>query len=257
MTLKPIALQLYTVRRETANDFQGVLQRIANTGYVGVEVGLDIFADERRDRQQYIRDLGLQVPSVGLGKLPVDESRQHLLDRAALAGCSYVMLSQGSGNFQSIENIKATAQRINEANEAVRRSGLTLCYHNHWWEFENRFDGHSAYDILRQELAPTVCFELDIYWAQTGGENPATLVRRLGSRAPLLHIKDGLAVTGQPMTAVGEGKVDVAGVIEASEDHAQWLIVELDECATDMLEAVEKSYTYLINNGLAYGKKGI
>jgi hypothetical protein len=32
-------------------------------------------------------------------------------------------------------------------------------------------------------------------------------------------------------------------------------VVELDECATDMMEAVKQSYTYLTGNGLAVGRK--
>jgi sugar phosphate isomerase/epimerase len=47
------------------------------------------------------------------------------------------------------------------------------------------------------------------------------------------------------MTAVGEGTVDMPAVLEAAQAHAEWLIVELDECATDMMEAVDKSYRYL------------
>jgi hypothetical protein len=32
------------------------------------------------------------------------------------------------------------------------------------------------------------------------------------------------------------------------------MIVELDQCATDMLEAVAKSYRYLVSEGLARGR---
>ena len=69
-------------------------------------------------------------------------------------------------------------------------------------------------------------------------------MKELGPRVPLLHLKDGPAVQGAPQLALGEGVVDVRGVIDAAV-ATDWLIVELDECATDMLEAVEKSYRYL------------
>jgi hypothetical protein len=53
---------------------------------------------------------------------------------------------------------------------------------------------------------------------------------------------------------------DAEGVLRrvagAGEGYTQWLIVELDECATDMLEAVEKSYRYLVEKGLGRGNKG-
>jgi sugar phosphate isomerase/epimerase len=35
----------------------------------------------------------------------------------------------------------------------------------------------------------------------------------------------------------------------------EWLIVEIDRCATDMFEAVAKSYRYMVGKGLAHGKR--
>ena len=34
-------------------------------------------------------------------------------------------------------------------------------------------------------------------------------------------------------------------ILQASAGHAQWLVVELDQCATSMLEAATRSYHYL------------
>ena len=42
---------------------------------------------------------------------------------------------------------------------------------------------------------------------------------------------------------------------KAAGSNAEWLIIELDECATDMMEAVRKSYRYLTTQGLARGKQ--
>jgi hypothetical protein len=41
--------------------------------------------------------------------------------------------------------------------------------------------------------------------------------------------------------AAGEGVIDVLAIVKAGEGHTEWLIVELDQCATDMLTAVAKS----------------
>jgi hypothetical protein len=56
------------------------------------------------------------------------------------------------------------------------------------------------------------------------------------------------------MTAVGDGRVDIPGVVAAGSGRTEWMIVELDRCSTDMVEAVEKSYQYLTDNGLARGR---
>ena len=60
---------------------------------------------------------------------------------------------------------------------------------------------------------------------------------------------------GTSLGALGEGKVDLPGVIAAGGSHTEWHIVELDSCATDMVEAVKKSYAYLVDNGLSRGSK--
>jgi sugar phosphate isomerase/epimerase len=74
--------------------------------------------------------------------------------------------------------------------------------------------------------------------------DPVSVIKELGKRAPLLHIKDGPCEQGKPMTAVGKGKMDFPPILKVA-NFAEWLIVELDSCATDMLEAVKESLTYL------------
>jgi sugar phosphate isomerase/epimerase len=56
------------------------------------------------------------------------------------------------------------------------------------------------------------------------------------------------------MTAVGDGVMDFPAIIKAGENYTEWLIVEVDRCATDMVLAVEKSLKHLVLNGLGSGK---
>ena len=59
-------------------------------------------------------------------------------------------------------------------------------------------------------------------------------------------MKDGPADDrASAMVAVGDGVIDVPGVLAAARS-AQWHIVELDRCDTDMFDAVERSYDYLV-----------
>ena len=88
-----------------------------------------------------------------------------------------------------------------------------------------------------------------------GGADPVALVKDLGKRAPSLHIKDGPGVRGVPQVALGEGSIDIPGIIQAGTGATEWLVIELDDCATDMMTAVEKSYHYLVKNGLGRGNR--
>ena len=251
----PIGLQGYTLRNAIAKDFEGTVKQVADIGYIGFQSGIDSFGSKLQE-SQYFRSLGLIPPGVHLG-LPIDDEKRAALDNVVAAGIKHAVISFiPASEFQNVDKIQQTAETINRADELVRRHGLALSYHNHWWEFEPSIEGRTPHEVLREYVNPTVNFEVDVYWAQTGGSDPVQVIKELGPRAPLIHIKDGPAVKGEPMTAVGEGKVDIPGVIKASEGTAQWLIVELDECATDMMEAVRKSYTYLVGKGLARGNKG-
>ena len=98
---------------------------------------------------------------------------------------------------------------------------------------------------MAELLEPDILFELDTYWIKTAGVDPAKIVKEMGKRSPVLHIKDGPAMKGVPMTAVGKGVMDFPAIFAAAKGNLEWSIVELDACATDMFEAVEASFCYL------------
>jgi len=127
-------------------------------------------------------------------------------------------------------------------------------YHNHWVEVE-RHDGRFGMELFL-ELAPDVFSEMDIYWASHFGDtDPTAVIAACRPRVELLHVKDGPLTRGQPHTAVGEGKVNIAACIAAADaNRLAWLVVELDECATDMTDAIKRSAQYLVKQGFAKGK---
>ncbi len=58
------------------------------------------------------------------------------------------------------------------------------------------------------------------------------------------------------MTAVGQGTLNIPEIVRAGEyAQVEYLIVELDKCATDMLQAVRDSYNYMTQRSLAQGTR--
>jgi sugar phosphate isomerase/epimerase len=252
----PVALQLYSVRDVLASDFEGIVRQVAEMGYLGVETA-GMFGNSPQEARRLFDELGLKVTSAHI-PMPLGDDKTKVLDTMAALGCKYLVVPWlPAEQFQTADQVKAVCARLNEANAVARENSLTLLYHNHWWEFtpSQALDGKTPFDIMVGKLDETVGFEFDLYWAKAGGSNPLKIVQEYGSRAPLLHIKDGPAVKDQPMTAVGEGTLDYTTIIHAGDATTQWLIVEIDRCATDMLEAVRKSCAYLTQNGLARGNK--
>ncbi len=248
----PIAIQLYTVRDALAGDFAGVVRRIADIGYVGVEPAIGLLGTTPEEAGRYFRELGLVVPSAH-APLPLGEQRDQVLDTMAALGCDTIVSGKGPDDFATLDQIRRTCDLFNEASAVAGDHGLAFGVHNHWWEFQ-QIEGRYVYEIMLEHLSPDIFLQIDTYWVKTAGADPAEVVRKLGKRAPLLHIKDGPAVRGEPMVAVGDGCMDFPGIVEAGAGSTEWMIVELDACATNMMEAVERSYAYLVGNGLARGR---
>jgi sugar phosphate isomerase/epimerase len=250
----PVALQLYTVRDALGQDFEGVIRRVAEIGYAGVEAA-GVYGQSAADAGRLFRSLGLTVTSAHL-PLPVDGHRQQVIDTIGELGTTNLICAWlPEERFTTLDSIKQVCEELNAGASAAREAGLNFAYHNHWWE-PSRLDGRITLDIMQEYLDPYVKFELDVYWVKLAGSDPITLLNDLGSRVPFVHMKDGPVVKDQPMTAVGQGMIDCKGVAEAAESNGVgWLIVEMDHVAGDVLAAVSESYRYLIGQGLAKGHR--
>ena len=249
----PVALQLYSLRARAAQDFFGVLKEVAAIGYVGVE-GAGLHGRKPAEVRKVLDDVGLVMPSAHV-PLPTPENLSETVDTAKTLGYGMIVSARGPDQFTTLDSIKAVADVFQKAAELVKPHGLRLLYHNHYWEF-HRVEGRIAYDIL-MELAPSLLGQLDVYWA-SNFETVSVLdvLARYRNRVPSLHIKDGPLVKGQPHTAVGAGKMDIPACIKAADPKfTEWLVVELDACATDMTAAVRESCRYLTSNKLARGKR--
>jgi sugar phosphate isomerase/epimerase len=248
--MKPLSIQLYTVRNAiTERGLPAVLQEIAEIGYAGVEggAGNGLTAVEFR---AMVEDLGMVVSSTW-GDIASAEGARQLVESCRALGTNYAAGGFWIPSFETLDAVEATAAILNETLPILEAEGITFGLHNHWMEFELR-DGTLVMDHLVR-LVPGLKLELDIYWSSNFGENrPEEMVARYADRVALMHVKDGPQVKDMPMTAVGDGTVDVPACLAAADPA--WLIVELDEYAGDMMDAVRQSHTYLTGNGLARGR---
>lgn len=252
--IKPIGLQLYSLREELQQDFEGTIRQVADMGYIGVEPWGGMPTD-LTEAAALFKSLDLQVFNSHVG-FPSDESgQQAMLDVASAFGLSRVAIAfLPPEMFETIDSIKGVCEKINQVNQLAKANNLTLGYHNHWWEYKT-LDGQDTLDLMLSELDDDIFLEVDTYWVEVGGLDTLDFVKKVGSRAPLIHIKDGPLNREEPMTALGRGNMPIPELVAACADTAEWLIVEIDRTDGDMLEAVAASYTYLTENGLAQGKK--
>lgn len=250
--MKPLSVQLYSLREASAEDFDAVLSELATIGYLGVEP-FNLFGRSPRAFRSQVEDLGMRVSSSHTpwaNRSPLGEVVETLSELGLKRAIGGFM----PDDFADLDAVRRTADTCQQLIDALTPQGFTLAIHNHWWEFR-LFDGRPAFHYL-QEWVPDLTFELDTYWAANFGAcDPAAELTRIRDRAPLLHIKDGPLEAKQPHVAVGSGRMDVPGIIAAADDGVlEWLVVELDACATDMMTAVRESHDYLVGHGLAEGR---
>jgi sugar phosphate isomerase/epimerase len=241
MSQPPLSIQLYTVRTLVPQrGMPAILAEIAEIGYKGVEGGgsQDLPAAEFR---KVVEDLGMVVSSTW-GDVGSVDGAKRLVEACNTLGTTYAAGGFWTPAFETLEAIEETARTLNETLPILEEAGMTFGLHNHWMEFELR-DGTLVMDHLVR-MVPNLKLELDIYWSSNFGANkPEEMVRRYSDRVALMHVKDGPQIQGEPMTAVGNGTVDVRACIEAA--TPAWLIVELDEFDGDMMKAVRDSHAFL------------
>ena len=249
--MKPISVQLYSLRDESAQDFDAVLERLAAIGYRGVEP-FNLFGKAPAAFRAQVEALGMTVSSSHTpwaNRAPVSE----VVDVVGALGLNRAAGGFSPADFADLDAVKRTADTVNGLCDALGQHDVSLFLHNHWWEFAP-IDGELGFRRLA-DLCPEVQFEVDTYWAANfGAVDAAAEVARVKARTPLLHIKDGPLQRDCAHVAVGDGSMDVAGVVAAADPAVlEWVIVELDACDTDMMTAVERSYRYLTSHGLAAG----
>lgn len=241
--MKPIAVQLYSLRAESKQNFRQVLDNVADMGYQGVEPA-GFYDMTPAQFRSVVEDLGMTISS-SHSPWTTPDNLTEVIDTVSILGLGRAAGGFEPGDFKDMSAIKRTADIVNGMTESLSRANIDLFLHNHYWEFAP-IDGRLAFDHLA-DLCPDVKFEIDTYWAANFGANdPGAYVAKYKHRTPLLHIKDGPLEKGKAMTAVGRGKMNIASIIDAADPNVlEWLIVELDACDTDMTTAVRESYTYL------------
>lgn len=243
-----IAAQLYTVRDRLHDPTQlaGVLGRLRDIGYAGVEVaGLGAAVVEH---------FGRELQRAGLVACAAHESLDRLTEDLPAAaaryrewGCRYVVVPSLPTTYHSAAGFHRFAEVAARIAGELAPYSLGLAYHNHSFELE-RWDGKTGLEILFDTAPAAALFaELDTYWLQASGANPAAWLRRLAGRAPLVHLKDMAVRGGRIVQAeVGQGNLDWVEILKAcSEAGTEWLIVEQDECAGDPLDSLAVSHRNL------------
>jgi sugar phosphate isomerase/epimerase len=210
----------------------GALEHMAALGYQGIEgsFALGETDDETRENARRLAGLGLETVCLSCSQDDEDHLDQAIAN-AHLLGTEYLVTYYGGP--QTRDETLRLAQQLERIAQRCEAEGLTYLYHNHAHEFEIRLDKKGNETVFDTLVGNTekLAFQLDTGWARIGGADPLTLIRRLGQRIPVLHLRDTFD-DARPVTwcAIGIGKIPCLALIEAAAARGTaWMDVEIPQ----------------------------
>jgi sugar phosphate isomerase/epimerase len=255
LTAANLGVQLYTVRDIIGANPATVLKAIQDIGYREVEAtygNLNQIWSALKETQLKPISIHLDTALFFEGGSKLDAAIADVKQR----GFEYVVLpyippEQRGG----LDVFKKLAETLNKAGEKAKAAGLTLCYHNHAFEFEP-MQGTTGFELLLKDThKDLVSLEMDVFWVSVAGHDPVALLKKYSNRVALLHLKDKASGTAvqynervpkETFKEVGNGTVDIPAVLVAAKKSAvRHYFVEQDQTAGDPIDSLRQSYKYL------------
>jgi sugar phosphate isomerase/epimerase len=263
-----IGLQLYSVRDDMSRDPLGSLTKLTETGYTYLEhasyTDRKFYGYPATEFKKILDNLGLKMISghTEMGRQHWDDARKDFseswkftLEDAAILGQKYVVSPWINEDIRkNYDDFRAFLDVFNKCGELCKIQGMKFGYHNHNFEFSEKLNGESLFDIIMKSIDPDlVVMQLDIGNLFDGGAVALDVVNRYPGRFENVHVKDVKKSdeTGKyESVIIGEGVADVRKVIELikSSGGAQVMIIEQEsyqektpmECTRIDLEIMKK-----------------
>lgn len=249
---RPLGLADLTVMKALKQDYGATVRAVAGMGYTHFGFRLSSYTPNDTselppaEKARLVREAGLEMGVVryGYGSDFAEQAQQ-----AADIGASVIAYSAAPVFFRGGEFGVTTREafdgwlpELGQMAETARKLGLTLVYHNHWWDHVP-LDGETPLEIIARSYSPSqVSFEIDLAWAWLGGADPFTLVKSLGGRVRSMHFKDVDPTRGankmNQLVEPGVGRLDYAALLPNLDRVTDAIgYVEVDEPADGMASA--------------------
>ena len=251
MTNRELAVQLYTLRNETVQDFPGTLRQVAEAGASAVEFA-GYGSHTPAELRQVMDEVGLVAMGAHVALSQLESRLDGVIEDIQALGavhlaCPFIPPEQR----QSADDYRRVGEHLSRIGEVCKAAGLQLSYHNHDFEFQ-QFDGRYGLDILFESTDPEfVKAQFDLGWVAFAGVDPVEFLRKYSGRAPTVHFKDMVKSPTRYDVPVGEGILPIPELVAAGrEGGTEWFVVELDRPQEPPIECVRRSVTYLNAQGV-------
>lgn len=247
-------LQLYTLREfcKTQEDIANTLKKVREIGYQVVQIS-GIGPIDPKDLKKILDDLGIKAPTTHTPYQRIVNETEKVIEEHKILSAPYIVCPILPREMHNPEGYKKAGEELSRAAELMKKEGLTLLYHNHGIEFQ-RYDRKIGLEILFESAKPDLLgMEIDTYWVQYGGGDPAYWIEKFTNKMPICHFKDmGIKDNMQIMMPIGEGNLNWQAIVKACEKAGvTYAMVELDQCPLyPIWDAIKISLENMLSWGL-------
>ncbi|MBM4148571.1 MAG: sugar phosphate isomerase/epimerase [Lentisphaerae bacterium] len=250
MSKPVVGAQIYTVREfaKTAADLAATLVKIRRIGYTEIQLS-GVGPIPVPEVARIVKGSGLKAVATHIRWDRFLQELDAVIEEHKLLECPHPAIGSLPGEYLCEDGVKRFVDELRPVAEKLRAAGMDFSYHNHNQEFA-RFGGKTWLAALYDTApADVLKAELDTYWVQAGGGDPAAWVLRCAGREPLLHLKD-MAIVGnreQRFAEIGEGNMNWPAILSAADGSGvRHILVEQDQCyGRDPFESLAVSYRNL------------
>jgi sugar phosphate isomerase/epimerase len=264
----PLALQLYSVRKQMAEDLDNTFATVGAAGYTEVEAA-SLPKKSSKEIRTALDKAGLRCVGAHHGFADLHDRFDEIVAYDRELGVQFIICASpgyrtppsagapAGPRPYSLDDYRYNADQFNAFGEKLTAAGLRFAYHNHTREFILT-EGKTPYDLLMELTDPKkVTFELDCGWAFVAGVDPARIMKDHPYRISMLHIKDfNLPPNPSPekpeeakVTEMGRGNTDYRPVVAqaAKNQHIQHAFVEQEAFDMPWKESLQIDADFMRN----------
>jgi len=236
-----IAAQMYTLRdfTRTPADIISTLKRVRKIGYNAVQLSA-LGKIDPKELANILQGEGLTCCATHVSLERMRDETAAVIEEHRLWNCKFTAIGGFFPKAPKASDWPQFARAFNDVAARFRSSGISVGYHNHSHELA-RYDGHTALQTLLDHFSPDIWIEIDTYWIQHGGGDPAAWIEKVTGKIPCVHLKDyAIDPDRNPLMAeVGEGNLNWPAILKACRSAGvQWYIIEQDICQRDPFESL-------------------
>lgn len=195
-----VQLNAFPIDEKRFQTFLDALDAIKGIGYQGFEAGfryLNAQFDDPAPARRQIEQKGLTFFGIHIFLPGFDHYDPHTrvapqslyepVGRGGAAlGARHLILSGAPA--ENAEQLKTKIEGLNAAGRFAQSVGLSVAYHNHWWEFQSKIGEIEA--LYTQTDAALVHFVLDAGHAFHAGADVPAFIRAHSHRIVGFHVRD-------------------------------------------------------------------